>query len=558
MTRPLPASQVARLLTEIGRRTALRGGNPFRAKAYQRAAESLLALPAPLDEVIASGELQTIPGVGSAIADIIEKLSTTGTHPALERMRRETPEGLMDIMALPGMRPDRAAKLYEKLGIASLADLEKAAKGGKLAATKGFGPAFQRKVLQSFDIRRTAAGARHMHRASALLDSAAAHIRRRDPRVTDVHIAGDLRRGCELIRDLAVVATLKQIEGDPYARKSGDITVHYTDAVREGAALLFATGSKAHLSALRKLAGEKSMQLSSAGLFKNEKCIAAESERAIYKALGLAFIEPELREGADEIALARGKRLPKLVTQQDIRGILHAHTDLSDGVNTLEEMAEAVRQRGYEYFGVADHSQSAHYVGGLSLEEIGIQHAAIDRLNRNYGSAFRIFKGVESDILPDGSLDYPDDILTRFDFVIASVHGQFRKDRKEQTERILRAVRHPRTRILGHMTGRQLLRRPGYEIDIEKVLKACAQHNVAVEINANPWRLDLDWRWHQKALEIGCTMSVNPDAHSITEIDLTRWGVAMARKGRVPADKVLTARSLVEIATFFTKRGGPR
>ena len=558
MTRPLPASQVARLLTEIGRRTALRGGNPFRAKAYQRAAESLLALPAPLDEVIASGELQTIPGVGSAIADIIEKLSTTGTHPALERMRRETPEGLMDIMALPGMRPERAAKLYEKLGVASIADLEKAAKEGKLAKTKGFGPAFERKVLQGLDIVRAGAGARHMHRAAALLEAASDHIRRRHPDIQEVHIAGDLRRGCELIRDLALVATFKHIEGDPYVRKSGDIAVHYTDAARGGAALLFATGSKAHLSALKKLANGKNMQLSSSGLFKNGKCIAAESERAIYKALGLAFIEPELREGADEIALARRKRLPKLVTQQDIRGILHAHTDLSDGVNTLEEMAEAVRQRGYEYFGVADHSQSAHYAGGLSLEEIGIQHAAIDRLNRNYGSAFRIFKGVESDILPDGSLDYPDDILARFDFVIASVHGQFRKDRKEQTERILRAIRHPRTRILGHMTGRQLLRRPGYEIDIEKVLKACAQHNVAVEINANPWRLDLDWRWHQKALEIGCTMSVNPDAHSIAEIDLTRWGVAMARKGRVPADKVLTARSLVEIAKFFAKRGGPR
>jgi DNA polymerase (family X) len=551
MTRPLPASEVARLLTEIGRRTALRGGNPFRAKAYLRAAESLLALPAPLDEVISSGELQTIPGVGGAIADIIEKLSTTGTHPSLERMRRETPEGLMDIMALPGMRPERAAKLYDKLGVTSIADLEKVAKEGKLAATKGFGPAFERKVLQAVDIMRAGAGARHMHRAAALLEAAAVHIRRRHIDIKEVHIAGDLRRGCELVRELALVATLNKIEGEPYVRKRGDIAVHYTDSAREGAALLFATGSRSHLAALGKLAEDKGMHLSPSGLFKKGKCIAAKTEREISKALGLAFIEPELREGADEIALAKRKRLPKLVRQQDIRGVLHAHTDLSDGVNTLEEMAEAVRKRGYEYFGVADHSQSAHYAGGLSLEEIGIQHAAIDRLNQKQGSSFRIFKGIESDILPDGSLDYPDDILARFDFVIASVHGQFRKDREEQTARILKAVAHPRTRILGHMTGRQLLRRPGYDIHIEKVLQTCAKHNVAVEINANPWRLDLDWRWHRKALEFGCTMSINPDAHSIAEIDLTRWGVAMARKGGVPPGRVLNTKSAKELMAFF-------
>jgi DNA polymerase (family 10) len=466
-------------------------------------------------------------------------------------MRRETPVGLTDIMALPGMRPERAAKLYEKLGVASLADLEKAAKEGKLATTKGFGPAFERKVLQGLDIMRAGAGARHMHRAAALLEAAAGHLRRKHADIKEVHIAGDLRRGCELTRELALVATLRKIAGEPYVRKSGDIAVHYTDPAREGAALLFGTGSKAHLSTLKKLAEGKGMQLSPSGLLKKGKRIAAESERGIYKALGLAFIEPELREGTDEIVLARRKRLPKLVTQQDIRGVLHAHTDLSDGVNTLDGMAEAVRQRGYEYFGVADHSQSAHYAGGLSLEQIGIQHAAVDRLNRKYGGSFRVFKGVESDILPDGSLDYPDDILARFDFVIASVHGQFRKDRKEQTERIIQAVAHPHTRILGHMTGRQLLRRPGYDIDIEKVLQACAKHNVAVEINGNPWRLDLDWRWHRKALEFGCTMSINPDAHSIAEIDLMRWGVAMARKGGVPPGRVLNTKSAKEMMAFF-------
>ena len=217
-------------------------------------------------------------------------------------------------------------------------------------------------------------------------------------------------------------------------------------------------------------------------------------------------------------------------------------------------MAEAARKRGYAYFGVADHSKSAHYAGGLSLEEVAEQHAAIDELNRDYGDSFRIFKGIESDILPDGSLDYPDEVLKTFDFVVASVHGQFRKDRETQTDRIVRAVANPHTTILGHMTGRQLLRRPGYEVDIERILAACAEHGVAVEINANPWRLDLDWRWHQKALELGCMFSINPDAHSTAEIDLVKWGVTMARKGGVPAERVINALDLPRFRAYLAAR----
>jgi DNA polymerase (family X) len=235
----------------------------------------------------------------------------------------------------------------------------------------------------------------------------------------------------------------------------------------------------------------------------------------------------------------------------DIRGVLHAHTDQSDGANTLEEMAQAARKRGYDYFGVADHSKSAHYAGGLSLEQIQQQHAEIDQLNAGLEGSFRIFKGIESDILADGSLDYPDDVLRQFDFVVGSIHGQFRMDRAAQTERLLRAVGNPFTTILGHMTGRQLLRRSGYDVDVERVLKACADHGVAVEINANPWRLDLDWRWHQRALELGCIFSINPDAHSIAELDLMRWGLAMARKGGISADRVLNAFDLPSFSQWL-------
>ena len=230
---------------------------------------------------------------------------------------------------------------------------------------------------------------------------------------------------------------------------------------------------------------------------------------------------------------------------------MHAHTDLSDGVDTLGAMAEATRNRDYAYFGIADHSKSAYYAGGLSVEEIAEQHAAIDRLNAGYGGSFRVFKEIESDILLDGALDYPDEVLQRFDFVVASVHSRFMLDRKTQTERIIRAIENPYTTILGHMTGRQLLRRPGYEVDIEEILAAYATHGVAIEINANPWRLDLDWRWHERALERGCMMSINPDAHSTDEIDLTHWGVVMARKGGVPK---LNCLDLPRFAAFLAER----
>ena len=299
------------------------------------------------------------------------------------------------------------------------------------------------------------------------------------------------------------------------------------------------------------------MSLDAEGLRRGGKVIAAGTEEEIYEALGLAFIEPELREGRGEIALAKKNRLPHLVRYEDIRGILHAHTNASDGVHTLKQMAEATRKRGFSYFGVADHSKSAHYAGGLTVEQIAAQHEAIEELNARYDPGFRIFKGIESDILADGSLDYPDEILSHFDFVVASVHSQFRKDRAAQTDRILRAVANPHTTILGHMTGRQLLRRPGYEVDVERILAACAEYGVAVEINANPWRLDLDWRWHQKAIEIGCWFSVNPDAHSTAEIDLIKWGVAMARKGGVPKDRVLNALDVTGFSAHLEARKDP-
>ena len=540
----------ADLLEEIGQRLELHGDNPYRARAYRRAAESLRGLIEPLDAVIAGGRLREVPGIGAGIAATIAGLHASGSHPFLEELRADIPAGVLEMLAVPGLKPEKVLALFRELGIGSLDELREAAAAGRLAAAKRFGPALQQKVLQGIAAMRAGRGQRHMHRAAEILAEAEQALRRTMPGVKDVTVAGDLRRGCELVGDMALVATVK---GTPRVVEAGEITLHLTEVARRGITLLLATGSEAHVGQLRAAAAGLGYRLEAEGLVTGEG-VVARNERAIYAALGMQYVEPELREGLGEVELARAKALPKLVEAKDLRGVLHAHTTQSDGADTLEDMARAAWQRGYGYLGVSDHSQSAHYAGGMKLEAIEWQHAEIDRLNAEFGGAFHVLKGIEADILLDGSLDYPDDVLAEFDFVIASVHGQFRLDPARQTARIVRAVGNRFTTMLGHMTGRQLLRRPGYELDMEAVLQACAEHGVVVEINANPWRLDLDWRWHQRALALGCMMSINPDAHSTSEIDLVRWGVEMARKGGVPKSRVLNCLDLAGLRRFLTQR----
>jgi DNA polymerase (family 10) len=547
------AQTVARLLREYAQRTALRGGNPYRAKAYSHAADSLAALAVPLDRLIEEDRLREIPGVGEAISDIITKLHRTGSHPSLEKLRQEIPAGVLEMLTVPGLRPEKVLRLYRDLGITSLAELEAAAKEDRIKKAKGLGPALQTKILENLAIARSGEGRLHLHRAATLLQHAKETLGSTRPELKRVTLAGDFRRGCELVGDLALVAEAPPSDARPAVPDSSGLKVLLADRNHFGAVLLQATGSAAHLDDLRSLAERKGMRLEADGLHKG-RSVTGGKEEDIYRALGLPFIEPELREGRGEIERALKGKLPKLVTDRDLRGILHCHTDGSDGTETLEAMAKATRQRGFEYFGVADHSKSAHYAGGLSVEQIEVQHRDADRLNKSFGKDFRILKGIESDILADGSLDYPDEILESFDFVVASIHGRFKLDRKAQTERLLKAVCNPHTTILGHMTGRQLQRRPGYDIDVEKVLRACARHCVAVEINAHPWRLDLDWRWHQAALDFGCMMSINPDAHSIRELDHMHWGVEMARKGGVPPDRVLNAMTLPEITRYLRQK----
>ncbi|TIL44631.1 DNA polymerase/3'-5' exonuclease PolX [Mesorhizobium sp.] len=541
---------VASLLREYAHRASMRDDNPYRTKAYLRAADSLTALSQPLDRIIATGALTKIPGIGDAIADIVTKLYQTGTHPSLEKLREDVPAGVMELFAIPGLRPDKILKLHQLLGVNSLAELEAAAREDRIRPVKGLGAALQTKLLQSLAILRSGETQLHLHKAAALLEHAVISVKQEHPEFSRVEIAGDFRRGCELVSDFALVAQGRKSTGI----EDTTLRLVVTDRKHFGANLLEATGSADHLEQLKTFAADKGFTLNADGLHRGRKLIASATEEEIYQALDLQFIEPELREGRDEIERAAKQKLPALIRDEDLHGILHSHTTASDGTERLEAMAEATRKRGFEYYGVADHSQSAHYAGGLSLQEIAEQHREADRLNKAYNGKFRILKGIEADILADGSLDYPNHILEQFDFVVASVHSLFKLPKKEQTERIIEAIGNPRTTILGHMTGRQLLRRPGYDLDVDKALKACAKHGVAVEINAHPWRLDLDWRWHQKALDQGCIFSINPDAHSIRELDHMHWGVEMARKGGVPAKRVLNAMRLTALLAHLARR----
>jgi DNA polymerase (family X) len=396
------ATEIASLLNEFGRRAMLYGGNPYRAKAYLRAAEHVALLTEPLGSLIAQNRLIEIPGVGKAIAESITKLYATGSQPSLEKMRADFPESVLEMLSVPGLRPEKVVKLYRELGIKNLEELEAACKEDRLRSVKGLGPALQRKILAGLQAKQSSHG-RHLHRAAALMETAKTSLERSDLGLQKIEIAGDLRRGSELITNLSVVAQKPGAKVPPL--KFGELTVYVANPQRFGAALLFATGSEGHLKQLRRLAQKEGLSLQPTGLYRDGKLLAARSEKEIYAALRLDFIEPELREGRNEIALARRHKLPSLVQLDDLQGILHAHTSASDGVNTLEQMANAVRKRGYSYFGVADHSRSAHYAGGLSPQQIVAQHDEIDELNMRDGKSFHIFKGIESDILPDGSLD---------------------------------------------------------------------------------------------------------------------------------------------------------
>ena len=571
----METARIARILDEMGTLLEVRGENAFRCRAYHNAAQALKGLPSDLSEMIADGSLARVPGIGETMLAKITQLATTGHLPSFEELKKSTPSGLVALLRVPGLGPKKIKTLHDDLKIASLADLRAAGESGKIAAIKGFGAKTEAKILEGIDFLESV-GDRILQSTARRLIGPIFEAVRAHPDVIRAEVCGSLRRRAETIGDLDILFS----SADPasvldhfvrlpdvakvLAHGPTKASVRLGDGVQcdlRGVsdeqfpfALHYFTGSKAHNIEMRRRAIERGLKLSEYGLEGPDGAVACRTEEEVFGALGLAYIPPELREDQGEFALAEKGPLPRLVERSDLVGTFHCHTDWSDGGATLPEMVEAARAAGLTYLGIADHSKSAGYAGGLSIDRVRQQWAAIDALNGKLGKSFRVFKGTECDILADGSLDYPDDLLEGFDYVVASVHSGFGMDRESMTARIVKAVRNPRVTMLGHPTGRLLLARDGYPVDLDAVIQAASESGTMIEINANPHRLDLDSIHARKAHALGISIPINPDAHSTGGFGDLEYGVGVARRAGLGPAGVFNTSDLKSAAESLAAR----
>jgi DNA polymerase (family 10) len=566
--------EVSEILDEIGTLLELKGENPFKSRAYANASRTIAALEMDLGEAVRTGALKEVKGIGPALFEKISELVTTGKLAYYEELKAAVPAGLLEMIRIPGLGPKRARLIHDQLGISTIGELEYACNENRLLKLEGFGPRMQEKILQGIQYVRKQKGQFHYpvaaDEAEKLYDVLKAH-----KVVKRIAIAGSLRRKKEVVKDIDLLVSAERSEpvmeaftthleveevvakGETKSSirlKSGiNADLRVVSDTEFPYALHHFTGSKEHNVAMRGRAQRLGFKMNEYGLFQGEKLIPCKNEEEIFSKLGLAYIPPELREDMGEIAAAESKKLPKLVEEKDIKGIFHNHTVYSDGSATLEEMVEAARSAGYEYIGISDHSRSAQYAHGLEIERVREQQGKIDALQKKYKD-ITIFKGTECDILPDGSLDYPEDVLASFDFVIVSIHSKFKMTEAGMTDRILKAIQNPYVTILAHPTGRLLLTREAYPVDMPKVIRAAGDHGVVMELNANPMRLDLDWRLGPLAVEAGVPVSINPDAHSVEGVQDVRYGVGIARKGWLTRESVFNTKSAAEMKKVLAKR----
>ncbi|MGB2610236.1 MAG: DNA polymerase/3'-5' exonuclease PolX [Isosphaeraceae bacterium] len=581
----METARIAQVLDEMGTILEIQGENPFRCRAYHNAAQVLSSLPADLSEMIADGTLADVPGIGETMHAKIVQLATTGHLPAYDKLREAIPSGILALLKVPGLGPKKIKALRDALKIESLADLRAAAQAGAIARQKGFGAKTEANILEGLAFLEKTGG-RILLNEALLLVTPIFEAVRQHTRVIRAEICGSLRRRAETIGDLDILFSaedpapvLKDFVGLPQVAKvlahgttkasvllPGFKSDQYVQCDLRGVedrqfpfALHYFTGSKAHNIAIRRRALARGLSLNEYALTGDGGEVACRTEADLFESLGLAEIPAELREDAGEIEAAEKGTLPHLVTVQDLTGTFHCHTDWSDGEATLEQMADGARSAGLAYLGIADHSRSLRLAGGLTIEQVRDQWARINALNKKFGRGFRLFKGTECDILADGTLDYPDEVLEGFDYVVASVHSHFRMSREEMTARMIRAVSNPRVTMLGHPTGRLLLARDSYAVDLDAVIEAAARAGTMIEINANPHRLDLDAVHCRRARQKGVRIVINPDAHSVSGLQDLTYGVSVARRAWLsPADLLNTAplekvaRQLAEMRT----RGG--
>ena len=568
-------NDIARVLDEIATFMELTGENPFKIRAYSAGARILENMTEDLGELIDTGKLADIPGLGEALVDKITTLRRDGVLPFHQKLKASIPSGLLEVMQIPGLGPKKVRALWTLLAVEDLVKLKEVCESGAVAELKGFGAKTQDKILEGIK-NRIAYGKRHRwYEAAAIAEPILAGLRAL-PRVSLAESAGSLRRARETVGDLDFLVASSEPKPimDWFVAYPGvkEVTAHgetkssvrfenglqadlrVVPAEQFYFALHHFTGSKEHNVAMRHRALGRGLSMSEWG-FKSvdEKTVApgAKSEAEVFRALGLPWIPPELREGNGEIDAAEAGQLPKLVQLSDLRGVFHNHTTESDGDHTLDQMAAAAEAHGWEYLGISDHSKSSFQAGGLDEIRLAKQLEDIAQLNASKKYRVRVLAGSEVDILKDGTLDFSDDVLARLDFVVASVHTLFTLDREAQTARIIKAIENEHVDMIGHLTGRLLNKREPYDVDIAKVIDAAAANDTIIELNSNPWRLDLDWRWWRRASEKGVLCSINPDAHDIDQLAFAAHGVRIARKGWLTPEQVLNTRSLPEVLSWL-------
>jgi DNA polymerase (family X) len=562
--------------------------NPFKIRAYTNAARSIETWGGNLRELAEQDRLLEIPGVGKAIAGKISELVMTGSSGFYDELRAQFPEKILELFSLPGLGAKKIKALYEKLHVHSIADLAQACAEGRVAELPGFGKTTEDKLAKTIADRAKNAGS---YQLGDIAGDAEQLLRdfREHPDALQVSIAGSYRRRKEIVRDLDFIVATKSpaavtefFIGHPLvesviARGATKTSVRLHSGVQADLrvvssaeypfALGYFTGSKEHNIVMRNRALQRGWTLNEYRLAPAEEGATQKKKRPVeripqvrdeaelYRALGLDLVPPELRENCGEFEAAANGKLPRLIEPENLRGTFHCHTSASDGRNSLEEMAAAAQELGLQYLGIADHSRSSIQAGGLDAKRLRAQVAAIKKLNKSF-DGFRLFAGVECDILRDGSLDFDDEILSELDYVVASVHSAFQLPEAEMTERIIRAVRHPLVTFLAHPTGRLLLRRPAYAVDIPAILDAAAESGTWIEINAAPKRLDLDWRWWPLAKSKGVKCVINPDAHGVEKLQELWFGVGVARKGWLTKSDVVNTLPLGKIeAALLRKRG---
>ena len=559
--------EVAAILDEIGTLLELKGENPFKSRAYSAGARAIEALEEDLVAVINDNRLREVKGIGEGLAQKISELVRTGHLPYYEELKQELPESLREMLRIPGLGPKKIKMLHDQLGIKSIGELEYACNENRLVELPGFGEKSQKKVLQGIGFLRKY---QNQFLSSTALEAAEPIFKSLSKlkQVKRASLAGSIRRKKELVKDIDIVvstpestAVMDYFTSIPQAEriiakgdtKSSIITAAGIQVDLRTVSDHHFTGSKEHNIAMRGRAIHLGMKMNEYGLFKGEKLVPCKDEEEIFRSLKLDYIPPELREDRGEIEAAEKHRLPRLVEERDIRGTFHAHTSHSDGTCSLKELAQEAQKLGYTYLGITEHSQSAHYARGLTPDQLAALFKEIDETNRQL-KGFRLLKGTEADILPDGTLDYADSVLAQCDFVIASVHSNFSQSQAEMTARIIRALNNPFVTMLGHPTGRLLLSREPYAVDMLQVIDAAAEAGVAIEINAHPLRLDLDWRLCQHAKTKGVKVAINPDAHNAEGLRDVLFGVNVARKGWLGPEDVLNAMTVKEISSFLEQR----